>query len=461
LFLLVWLSLVSLGAYAQVAPTETEASAASPAELTIYSSNANSVLVNVLNLTPYDMTYDPGSSTLYNQMDRDRNAKKSFTFAPVGIPGIICGTGFYPTLQIVEGKTKVKNLFSPAYHTLPECLERLQDATGSVVAPVPFIISWNDNDEMVEHTQLTWTMHDVICDESARLSNPGEGCVEAPDFDGFSTYKADIDLGLWFHRSGTEKPEIGMLFRSSMETVLSTAELVEGFENPYRWKAAYLAMKELAENMNDFEEWNLGDYTGARMTVSSYPFPREGSLSSECFQDDPPCTPQAMSEGANDNVMLQWATGYTNSAGAAEASVVVITQVLRGHDAHNNEYYEEIRDQQYLRCCNFRIGSLTTVNVTIMIPNQVVTTTVTSVATTSSPSQLRHVLLSNGFGRIRQYLLRHGREGALALWDVVESLPPAEARLLLQAARSTLTGQTRKEEEEVLRTVAKALDKHP
>lgn len=112
-------------------------------------------------------------------------------------------------------------------------------------------------------------------------------------------------------------------------------------------------------------------------------------------------------------------------------------------------------------CCVFRFGSLTTVNITLMTPNQYATAAVKTTATATSASQLRHVLLSNGFGRIRQYLLRHGDAGHQALRDVVQSLPPADVQLLIQATKSTLTGQLRKEEEEVLRTVAKALAKHP
>ena len=56
MFLLVCLSLVSLGAYAQVMPTETDTEV-DKSKLTIYSSFANAVQVNLLNLTPFDMTY--------------------------------------------------------------------------------------------------------------------------------------------------------------------------------------------------------------------------------------------------------------------------------------------------------------------------------------------------------------------------------------------------------------------
>jgi len=448
LFLLVCLSLVSLGAYAQVMPTETDTEV-DKSKLTIYSSFANAVQVNLLNLTPFDMTYKEG--TLSTQLDRDRKTKKSFTFAPVGVPDTICGTGAYPIMQ-ADGTVVIE--FNPSYHTVPECLERLQDATASVVAPVPFMIAWEDNDGLVENSSLVWTVHDVICLGSERYPIPETGCAKLEDFDGFDTYKADIDLGLWFSRSEAEKPRPGEFFRYSVAVVVHAAELLEAPWNPYGWKAMYVALEELAKTKSDFDEWNMGDYTGAEMTVSAYPIPREGSY---CSDRDPPCYPQAIGNGANDNVMVQWATSFTESAGVAEGSVVVITQVLRSHDPHNNIYTDENSYKHY----NFNYGSLTSVYITIMPPETYAAASTQVTATTTSPVQLRHVLLSNGFGRIRQYLLRHGREGAVALRDAVASLPPDDIQLLIQATQSTLTGQTRKEEEEVLRTVAKALDKHP
>jgi hypothetical protein len=236
--------------------------------------------------------------------------------------------------------------------------------------------------------------------------------------------------------------------------VVHAAELLEAPWNPYGWKAMYVALEELAETKSDFDEWNLGDYAGAEMTISAYPLPHEGSY---CSDREPPCTPQAIGDGANDNVMVQWASSYDESAGFAEGGLVVITQVLRGHDARNNSY----NDDKGILQNNFAYGSLTSIYITIMPLETFATVSTQSTATTATPKQLKHVLLSNGFGRIRQYLLRHGREGALALRDAVASLPSDDVQLLIQATQSTLTGQTRKEEEEVLRTVAKALDKHP
>jgi hypothetical protein len=443
--------LLNLGAYAQAAPTATETETSISHELTIYGSYGNSVLVNILNLTPFDMTYAYGS--LSDQRDRNRKTKKSFMFAPVGVPGTICGSGVYP-LEQADGSYKYE--FNPAFHTVPECLERLQDATAPVVAPVPFMISWEDDGGLIKNSSLAWTMHDVICNVAPEYVVPGDGCTVGPDFDGTNnTYKADIDLGLWFARSGTDKPPTGQLFKDTVAILGSVIELIEAPENPFKWKETFLAVKELAEHVQDFEEWNTGDYAGVRMTVRSFPVPHAGSF---CAEPDAVCVPQVVGNGANDNVTVQWASNFNDGAGDAEGGVVVVSHVLRGHDAYNNEYYDNNNIRQ---CCNFRFGSLTTLNITIMTPNQYATAAVKSMATATSTAQLRHVLLSNGFGRIRQYLLRHGQEGHLALRDVVRSLPAADVQLLIQATMSTLTGQPRKEEERVLRTVAKALASHP
>jgi hypothetical protein len=449
-FVLVCLCLLSLGAYAQGAPTATATETNTAAELTIYGSYGNSVLVSLLNLTPFDLTYAYGS--LSDQLDRNRKNKKSFMFAPVGLPGTICGTGAYP-LQQADGSYQYQ--FSPAHHTLPECRERLQDATAPVVAPVPFLISWEDDDGLIKKSSLAWTMHDVICNVAPQYVVPGDGCTVVPDFDGTSTYKADIDLGLWFVRSGTDKPPLGKLFADTVSILGTAIALFENPLNPFTWRDAFLAVKHLAEHAQDFDEWNRGDHAGVRMTVRSYPVPRAGSF---CAQPDAVCVPQVVGNGANDNVTVQWASNFKDGAGNAEGGVVVVTNVLRSHDAYNNTYLDH---NGLLRCCYFKFGSITTVNVTIMTPNQYAAAAIKTVATTTSAAPLRQVLLSNGFGRLRQYLLRHGEEGHLALQEVIRALPAADVELLIQATQTTLTGQLRKEHEEVLRTVAKALDKHP
>lgn len=453
-FLLACLCLLSMGAYAQAAPAATATETTISPNLTIYGSYGNSVLVQILNLTPFDMTYTYGS--LSDQQNRDRQTKKSFMFAPVGIPGTICGSGVYPIKQPDGVDPPYKNEFNPAYHTLLECQERLQTATASVVAPVPFIVSWEDDGGLIKDTKLAWTMHDVICNAADRYIDPEKhGCSSVIDFDGGRTYKGDIDLGLWFNRTGTEKPPIGQLFRETMETVKSAINLVLHIENPLAWVDAFLAVKDLAEHEQDFEEWNRGDHTGVRMTVHSYPVPHAGSGCDLQTHPDAVCVPDVYGTAAADNVTLQWASAWDTSAGPAEAGVVVTTHVLRGHDAYNNTWTD---GNGISHCCYFAFGSLTTVNITIMTPSNYGASAVHTVATATSPTRLRNVLLSNGFGRIREYLLRHGREGLLALGDVVQSLPSADVQLLIQATKSTLTGQPRKEEEAVLRTVAKALE---
>ncbi len=446
LFLLACLCLLSMAAYAQAAPTAAATDTTISPNLTIYGSYGNSVLVQILNLTPFDMTYASGS--LANQRNTDRKTKKSFMFTPVGVPGTICGSAVYP---IKQASGSYQYQYNPAYHTLAECKGRLQTSVTSVVAPVPFMVSWEDDGGLIKDTSLVWTMHDVICNAAPRLIVPGDGCTAVTDFDGETTYKADINLGLWFNRTGTDRPPQGQFFHDTMDTLEKAISLVRDIESPLTWLDAFLAAKELAEHVQDFEEWNMGDHTGVRMTVHSYPVPHPGS---GCV-NNPVCVPDIYGTGADDNVTLQWASAFDTSAGEAEAGVVVTTHVLRSHDAANNEYYDK---NNLLRCCNFKFGSLTTVNITLMLPNQYATAAVHTMATATSPAQLRHVLLSNGFGRIREYLLRHGRDGLFALRDVVLSLPPADVQLLMQATQSTLTGQARKEEEEVLRTVAKALE---
>ena len=71
-----------------------------PADLLTYSGIGRSIIVQILNLTPYRITYkqpDPNwvdgveVASLQNMTDKYRWTKKSFMFAPVGVPEQIPG----------------------------------------------------------------------------------------------------------------------------------------------------------------------------------------------------------------------------------------------------------------------------------------------------------------------------------------------------------------------------------
>ncbi len=405
-FLLVSLCTLSMGAHAQdLSP-----------KLVIYGSKANSVLVNILNLTPFDMTYADGS--LWHQLDKDRHTQKSFMFAPLGVPRVICGSITDPTRQA---------------HTITECIGR----PNKTAAPVPFLVSWDDQGGLTLEHSLKWMVHGVTCPEDADPRN----CIWS---DPWGRRRDDVTLGLWFSRTEPPPPPIGQLFLSTMEMLESSIDAVLEPVNPLAWKDVFLATKELVELGIDFAQWNAEASEGVKMHVYTWPIPHAGSA---CAQPGKTCQPAInTSSGSYDWVTTAWpsAGGYRFWAGDAEGSLVVVMHVVRGHkpgDATSGTY-----------------GSIATVNITIMKPSTFGTASVATTATSTLPKLLRTVLLSNGWGRLRHYLLSHGRAGLFALRDVVESLSIADQQLLIQTTQSTLTGQLRKEEEEVLRTVAKALE---
>lgn len=276
-------------------------------DLVQYAGYEGSVMVWFLNFTPYTITY--ASSSMDNTesliTNRDRDQKKSFMFAPVGVPANIPPIGT-ETVRDEAGQ--------PLY---------LEPHAQANYHPYPFVISWNNRDGMAEETSIAWTVNDVcypsIGTDPARCSD-----------------KQDVTLGMWFVRQNP-KPELKSAFFAAIKAittlVFETAALVEsGGASAIPWVTEFLATEELGQGVTEFAIEQTAEDYGPRMYVSAIPLPASGSdcsigIGPGCMPgfSNLTCDPDALPD---DGVAVQW---DTSDGGKHPSRLRVTTQLLRGN----------------------------------------------------------------------------------------------------------------------------------
>jgi hypothetical protein len=268
-------------------------------DLIQYAGAGNSVAVMVLNYTPYEIEYDSSSMDGTDSLttNRDRMEKKSFMFAPVGVPSSMppIGTKWDSTHQFLDASPDA------SYH------------------PYSFVLSWDDRNKMIEQTSTLWKVRNV-CYPSI------EEC----------TTKADVRLGMFFVRQDP-KPNLKSFFFGMIADVvklgLTTAGLVaSGGTSKYLWVHEIMAVGELAGGPLAFAIQNTKEDQGPRMYVSAMPIP--GCPSACCNGIGPGCMPSYSNMNACDSSALpddgagvQWSTA---SGGNVPSRLFVTTQLLRG-----------------------------------------------------------------------------------------------------------------------------------
>lgn len=277
--------ILSLGS-AGAAYTRPTSNPPTPADLISYGGNHNSVVVQVLNLTPYDLRYH--SSSMANQTDRERTTKKSFLFAPVGIPNYIPGIS--------------KEAFD-------ENNESYQDGTTH---PYTMVFAWDDRSKVATDTSVFWTMKGVEYEYQSRKQTQ------------------DIDLGLWFYRVNPSKKLLGGYFPVVTDVVKEAIELCKLIaepESPKAWFKAIMATVELAKGVDEFEKENTDPDNGNKLYIACYPVPNCNS----CI----PATNAPLVDGAyaGDGVDIQWASEI---GGYPQEEIVVTTHLLRGQKPTNS-----------------------------------------------------------------------------------------------------------------------------
>ncbi|MEN6373906.1 MAG: hypothetical protein ABFD75_03870 [Smithella sp.] len=273
-------------------------------DLVQYGGSAGSVVVSLVNMTPYTIKYDyvDNNNQLQDQTDQNRNTKKSFMFAPVGIPG--AGSSPIPGVPVDSDGNPV----SP----------------NNTTHPFNFILSWDDQNALVENSSIFWTVQNVSYTTSTGAAST-----------------KDVTVGLWFNRQNPDKNLFSSFFAglvSVLKVGLEFAAVIEdGGEGIIPWVCALLATEEFAEGTVEFAEENTQEDNGPKMYLSAMAVPTgicaqgigQGCSPSYWNMSDP----YDGDELPDDAVATQWATadgGYDGS------ELVVTLQLLRGSMAGNS-----------------------------------------------------------------------------------------------------------------------------
>ncbi|MBI5582791.1 MAG: hypothetical protein HY892_03110 [Deltaproteobacteria bacterium] len=265
------------------------------ADLTLIGGKSQTVVVRLLNLTPYKIVQDPSGITAVGSTDKDRNAHKSFLFVPLGWPSVM--SGLQGTWS--QAETNGPWAFTPSN-------------TNTATHPYNFVVAWDDQGGYVADSSMGWTIQGVY----ATALGPGSATKDVP-------------LRLWFTRvkpTTTLRSELFGVVSAAIVEVVDLIGVALEPENPIAWVDAFVATKELASS--SFEYANSEDTGGEKMYVAAYAVPQGTSKNPDCTGCNPAVITYSTSGETTDGVDVQWST----ATGSYSANVVVTTQVLRGLD---------------------------------------------------------------------------------------------------------------------------------
>jgi hypothetical protein len=386
-----------------------------PADLMVYSGRAKSVIVQVLNLTPYTIRYTTPApysvngvavSHLDDVTNRNRWTEKSFLFAPVGVPRVMAPVPFqtFPDL--------------PGY-----------DATyvNNSTRPYSMVFAWDDRRGFVKRSSAFWAI---------------EG-VKYYKCNGCPTQTANVPLGLFMSRiepEGSLRTGFLPVLVDVVKEAATFAKIAMNPLNPLTWVKAFMGIKELADDAAFAQRQQQSDEEG-KMYVSSYAIP---DVATTCYANNATsgCVPSAHYN--DDAADAQWAYAL---GGYAAQEIMVTTHVIRGRRAEQS-WVENIDGRRG------SLGELGMVMITVMRSQDYVAAFAAHVAHTplaraGTPENLRLAPeVRANVQQLRHLLEKHGLSGADALRVILGQLDAAERqqiRLMLQTVRSggTLTNAQR------------------
>ena len=187
------------------------------ADLTLIGGRANTVVIRLLNLTPYNIVQDPSHITAMSFTNTDRKTHKSGMFAPIGWPG-----GSYALRGLSGNWSKVpatgNNIFTP-------------DQTNTWVHPYNFVVTWDDQGGYVENSMMGWTIKNVYAA-------------------GLGPVTKDVPFRMWFTRVKPENALKGDLFPFISSFVIFGVDLIGVIidpVNPIAWIDMFVATSEIAK----------------------------------------------------------------------------------------------------------------------------------------------------------------------------------------------------------------------
>ncbi len=248
-------------------------------DLVFYGGNANAVALQVLNLSPYDITFLDADLRDNTDLDRDKCNNKKMMFAPVGMPATLPGV-------------PADALNSSSYK-------------NTTTHPYNAVVSWSDcGDAHPGGTySINWRVNNVKYES-------GTGNVKVQVSFTRNEPKNSLMAGYFF----VMKDFVGL--------GLKAAGLVAEPMNPLAWIEAFTASAETINGVNEFNKENTQQDYGDKMWVAAYVWPEEGKCRGTVT---PNCMPSKAA--SDDAVDTQWGSGM---AGFAQAEIVVTTQILRG-----------------------------------------------------------------------------------------------------------------------------------
>ncbi|ABC79798.1 hypothetical protein [Anaeromyxobacter dehalogenans] len=395
-------------------------------DLVTYEGIARTVVVRILNLTPYRIEHTEATSTAYGDqyqvgttladvLDRDRLTAKAFFFAPVGVPAVIPGV---PPEAYTDGYV------------------------NTVTRPYEMVFSWNERAGRVEQSRVSWVVRGV---QSWVCPPPPLGGECTPRHD-------DVHLGLWVTRPLDDPGEslyagfFGSDFVGTMTMAVAFAGVITDPFNPLNWYGLFIAAADMADPAR-FEEEQVAPDDGIEMYVASYPIPApftRSDPSQDCYlsnnnlveneltapspalPDPRICTPQTVSGTADDGTDAQWA----DAAGPGASELITTIHVLRGR--------RYLPHSEGGSACAGKWGSVPIVNVTIWTRDQYLSADVAGLAHASLASRpQRDPGAAKLVAEYRKFYEKYDRAGLLAIREVVLALAP-EAREQLRAAVLTV-----------------------
>ena len=425
------------GEYVRHPPTSSD--------MVVHEGNQKTIVVQIMNLTPFDIQLKntnvgsiPDASatsvTAEDQgemIDRTRRTKKSFMFAPVGLPRIIPGL---PAESFNHDS-------DPNYYNTQS-------------RPYSMVFSWDDRGGYVEDSWIKWTLKDV---QYSKVINGAE-VPQTP---------MDVEMGLWMYRSQPPEEELKSgyfsIVSSSVFAAFHTFALIVEWENPMAWIEEFVALAELGKGVIEFAEENTKADDGYQMYLASYVIPNPTSpcmAEGTCYPGVWSSDPSAEATDAVANFYAGYEMGYP--AGAAEASLVVSTHLLRGHSAPMCA----TEDLQSQPC---PLGSVPILMVTVWRASDWVANHAGGILQSDGllkaglePIELgnaRRFLLQAGAGKIRGLLEHYGRRPALlALASIIRDLHPKQQHFIREMLRSMGSGRLpSKQERETVHLLGKAL----
>jgi hypothetical protein len=262
-----------------------------PADLVLILGQSKTLVVRLLNLTPYTLTQDyPAGITARGSTDKNRNVAKSFMFAPVGWPGIVPGLQGTWTQTTTTGAW----IFTPSN-------------TNRSTHPYNFVLTWDDHGGYVTDSMMGWTINNVY-----------------PV--GHTAYTQDVPLRMWFTRVKPDdslKSEVFRWVSAFIKEAVALIGVCVDPVNPIAWFDSFVATKELADT--GFEAANSRETDGDKMYVAAYTIPDRTDCGANCL---PETITESSSGMSTDAVDVDWG----QATGDYSSQLVVTTQLFRGKD---------------------------------------------------------------------------------------------------------------------------------